>query len=105
MKAFRCVFTQTPKFNFNIWSELLLEPKSHTFLNLLLASRTFEMIKAEKRGEEQNVGFIQLNRPKALNALCDQLMSELQDALDDFETDKNVGAIVITGSEKAFAGK
>ena len=63
------------------------------------------MIKAEKRGEKQNVGFIQLNRPKALNALCDRLMSELQDALDDFETDKNVGAIVITGSEKAFAGK
>ena len=63
------------------------------------------MIKVEKRGEKQNVGFIQLNRPKALNALCDQLMSELQDALDDFETDKNVGAIVITGSEKAFAGK
>lgn len=63
------------------------------------------MIKAEKKGEKQNVGFIQLNRPKALNALCDQLMSELQDALDDFETDKTVGAIVITGSEKAFAGK
>ena len=63
------------------------------------------MIKAEKKGEKENVGFIQLNRPKALNALCDQLMSELQDALDDFETDKNVGAIVITGNEKAFAGK
>ena len=63
------------------------------------------MIKAEKKGEKQNVGFIQLNRPKALNALCDQLMSELKDALDDFETDKTVGAIVITGSEKAFAGK
>lgn len=69
------------------------------------ASKNFEMIKAEKKGEKQNVGFIQLNRPKALNALCDQLMSELQDALDDFETDKTVGAIVITGSEKAFAGK
>ncbi|KAL9956967.1 hypothetical protein ACROYT_G038537 [Oculina patagonica] len=67
------------------------------------ASRSFEMIKAEKKGEKQNVGFIQLNRPKALNALCDQLMSELKDALDDFETDKTVGAIVITGSEKAFA--
>ncbi|KAJ7340130.1 putative enoyl-CoA hydratase, mitochondrial [Desmophyllum pertusum] len=67
------------------------------------ASRNFEMIKAEKKGDKQNVGFIQLNRPKALNALCDQLMSELQDALDDFETDKTVGAIVITGSEKAFA--
>lgn len=63
------------------------------------------MIKAEKKGEKQNVGFIQLNRPKALNALCDQLMAEMQDALNDFENDKNVGAIVITGSEKAFAGK
>ena len=62
------------------------------------------MITAEKKGEKQNVGFIKLNRPKALNALCDQLMAELQDALNDFEKDKNVGAIVITGSEKAFAG-
>ena len=58
----------------------------------------------EKRGEKQNVGFIQLNRPKALNALCDQLMAELQDALDEFETDSNIGSIVITGSERAFAG-
>jgi len=72
--------------------------------NFLAASRMFEMITTEKKGEKQNVGFIQLNRPKALNALCDQLMAELQDALDDFEKDKNVGAIVITGSEKAFAG-
>ena len=72
---------------------------------LFSAARSFEMIKTEKKGDRQNVGFIQLNRPKALNALCDQLMAELQDALDDFETDKNVGAIVITGSEKAFAGK
>ena len=71
----------------------------------MTASRSFEMIKAEKKGEKQNVGFIQLNRPKALNALCDQLMAEMQDALNDFENDKNVGAIVITGSEKAFAGK
>ena len=63
------------------------------------------MIKTEKKGEKQNVGFIQFNRPKALNALCDQLMAELKDALDDFEADRNVGAIVITGSEKAFAGK
>ena len=75
------------------------------FVIAYTASKSFEMIKTEKKGEKQNVGFIQLNRPKALNALCDQLMAELQDALDDFETDKAVGAIVITGSEKAFAGK
>ncbi|CAH3143458.1 unnamed protein product [Porites lobata] len=67
------------------------------------SAKSFEMIKAEKKGENQSVGFIQLNRPKALNALCDQLMAEMQDALDDFENDKTVSAIVITGSEKAFA--
>lgn len=59
----------------------------------------------EKRGEEKNVGFIQLNRPKALNALCDGLMREVGQALDNFEADSGVGAIVITGSERAFAGK
>lgn len=59
----------------------------------------------EVKGENKNVGFIQLNRPKALNALCDGLMFELSDALDSFENDSNIGAIVLTGSEKAFAGK
>ena len=51
------------------------------------------------------MGFIQLNRPKALNALCDGLMKEVGKALDAFEADGSVGAIVITGSEKAFAGE
>ena len=41
----------------------------------------------------------------ALNALCDGLMKEVADALDEFESDPKVGAIVITGSEKAFAGR
>lgn len=59
----------------------------------------------EKKGEKQDVGFIQLNRPKALNALCDGLMKEVNQALDAFEEDSQVGAIVITGSEKAFAGE
>jgi len=58
----------------------------------------------EKRGENNNVGFIQLNRPKALNALCDGLMKEVGQALDTFEADADVGAIVITGSDRAFAG-
>jgi enoyl-CoA hydratase len=49
------------------------------------------------------VGLITLNRPKALNALCDALVAELGRALDGFEEDAGIGAIVITGSEKAFA--
>lgn len=65
----------------------------------------YEYILVEKRGEKNNVGFIQLNRPKALNALCDGLMKEVGQALDNFEADGDVGAIVITGSDRAFAGK
>jgi enoyl-CoA hydratase len=60
----------------------------------------YENIIAERRGA---VGLITLNRPKALNALCDALMKELGDALDGFEGDDGIGCIVVTGSEKAFA--
>ena len=49
------------------------------------------------------VGLIRLNRPKQLNALNDQLMNELGDALLAFDADAAIGAIVITGNEKAFA--
>ncbi|KAF2267926.1 ClpP/crotonase [Lojkania enalia] len=49
------------------------------------------------------VGFIQLNRPKALNALCTPLILELNSALRAFQSDNAISAIVLTGSEKAFA--
>jgi enoyl-CoA hydratase len=49
------------------------------------------------------VGLVTLNRPKALNALNDALMDELGAALRAFDADEGIGAIVITGSEKAFA--
>jgi enoyl-CoA hydratase len=50
-----------------------------------------------------NVGLIRLNRPNALNALNSALIDELGAALDEFERDKNIGCIIITGSSKAFA--
>lgn len=50
------------------------------------------------------MGLIRLNRPKALNALCSDLITELNQALEAFEVDPAVGAIVLTGGEKAFAG-
>jgi enoyl-CoA hydratase len=50
------------------------------------------------------VALIELNRPKALNALCSPLMAELNTHLQSLEKDPEIGAIVITGSEKAFAG-
>jgi enoyl-CoA hydratase len=49
------------------------------------------------------VGFIRLNRPQALNALNAALIAELGHALSQFDQDQKIGAIVITGSEKAFA--
>lgn len=54
---------------------------------------------------EPGVSLITLNRPKALNALCTPLFNELNDALLKADADGNVGAIVLTGSPKAFAGK
>jgi 1,4-dihydroxy-2-naphthoyl-CoA synthase len=47
---------------------------------------------------------VTLNRPKALNALSSPLFKELNNALVKFEEDKEIGAIVLTGSDKAFAG-
>ena len=59
-----------------------------------------EMILTETHGR---VALIRLNRPKALNALCDQLMAELGTALLAFDADPAIGAIVLTGSDRAFA--
>ena len=61
---------------------------------------TYENIIVETRDK---VGLVTLNRPKAMNALNDRLIDELGAALDGFEADENIGCIVITGSEKAFA--
>ncbi len=52
---------------------------------------------------KNQVGVITLNRPKALNALCGALMDELETVLDAFEANDDIGCIVVTGSEKAFA--
>ena len=60
----------------------------------------YENILVETRGR---VGLITLNRPKALNALNDALMDELGLALAKFDADENIGCMIITGSEKAFA--
>src|SRR2546427_1071117 len=57
----------------------------------------------EVRVEADKVGIITLNRPKQLNALNDQLMDELGQALQAFDADEAIGCMIITGSEKAFA--
>ena len=61
---------------------------------------TYENIIVETKGK---VGVVTLNRPAVLNALNEALVAELGHALDAFEANATIGAIVITGSEKAFA--
>ena len=60
----------------------------------------YEHIITESRG---NVGLITINRPKVFNALSSDVMDEIGYAIDSFEGDSEIGAIVITGSEKVFA--
>ena len=59
----------------------------------------YEHILVETHG---SVGLITLNRPKAMNALCADLAREIAEAVDAYESDDNIGALVVTGSEKAF---
>jgi len=60
----------------------------------------YRNLRLERRGR---VGLITLDRPQALNALCDALVAEIGHALDDLEADPAIGCLVITGSDKAFA--
>lgn len=68
----------------------------------LMSSNNYENILVSKPAT--GVTLITLNRPKALNALCTPLMIELNKALDEAQEDDEVGAVVLTGSKKAFAG-
>ena len=61
---------------------------------------TYTSILVETRGR---VGLITLNRPQAMNALNNQLLREMMDALEAFDQEEGIGAMVITGNEKAFA--
>lgn len=68
---------------------------------------SYDHILVERRVESESatngVGLITLNRPKALNALCDALFDDLIHAARAFDTDDQIGCLVVTGSQKAFA--
>merc|ERR1711971_1359741 len=68
-----------------------------------LSTSSWQHIKTERRGTDDRVGVVALNRPKALNALCGPLMEELTQALGEWDKDPSIGAMVVTGNEKAFA--
>jgi enoyl-CoA hydratase len=65
-----------------------------------VAGESFDTVLLERRGR---VALVRLNRPKALNALNAQLMNEVTGLLARLDTDPGIGAIVLTGSERAFA--
>ena len=70
---------------------------------LFSSTSSYEYIQVETHADGK-VGLVRLNRPKALNALCGPLISEVNAALTEFDNNKNVGCMVLTGNEKAFAG-
>ena len=65
----------------------LLKPRSNLLVSL----------------ENENTLLVQLNRPKSLNALCDDLINELNETLTEAETDSRVRSVVLTGNQRAFA--
>ncbi|KAF5396585.1 Enoyl-CoA hydratase mitochondrial [Paragonimus heterotremus] len=66
-------------------------------------SNAFKYITLSKVGADGNVGFIRLNRPKALNALCAGLMGEVSMAISLCEADDHIKTVVLTGNDSAFA--
>ena len=80
---------------------------SNLILNSLRAYSTannkYKNILAEVKGSKNHIGFIQLNRPKALNALNSELISELGDAVQKFDKDPAIACMILTGSNRAFA--
>ena len=83
--------------------------------------KKYEYLLVDIKGKNSDVALVQLNRPKALNALCNGLMKEvkktylfiftkffsfqLATVLESFDKDSKIGCIVLTGSTRAFAGK
>jgi len=95
-------FNARPQQQMTSLSTINRVPTQHSFERKMSTQteKAFEMILVEKKDK---VGVVTLNRPKALNALCTQLIQELDQALKAFDSDPSVGCIVLTGSPKAFA--
>uniref|UniRef100_A0A803TWC5 Enoyl-CoA hydratase, mitochondrial n=1 Tax=Anolis carolinensis TaxID=28377 RepID=A0A803TWC5_ANOCA len=80
-----------------------LRPWAASSARFMSSSPSFQFVEVERRGAEGSVAVVALNRPKALNALSEALMSELGQALDAAEREASVGALVLTRRERAFA--
>lgn len=85
-------------------SALRTQPTKRLFLPATVRLMSSQYTNILTSRPDPGVALVTLNRPKALNALSTPLMLELYDALGEFDKDPEIGAIVLTGSEKAFAG-
>ena len=72
-------------------------------IRLMSTEKQYEFILTSRPAD--GVALITLNRPKALTALCTPLFNELNEAVKAFDNDDSVRALVLTGSERAFAGE
>jgi enoyl-CoA hydratase len=79
---------------------LPVNPDAQIKIKEVSTMSNYQFILTESR---EHVGLITLNRPKAYNALNYQLLTELTQALEEFDNDQNIGAMVITGNQKSFA--
>ncbi len=84
-------------------SSMLMTALARQYSNQQENSHKFKNILTEIKGEKKNIGFIQLHRPKALNALCGELIDELTVALKAFDKDPAISCVILTGSTRAFA--
>ncbi|KAJ5617716.1 ClpP/crotonase-like domain-containing protein [Penicillium hordei] len=97
-----CLFLRKPKrkvatsFHLSLFTVLSASSESSNgVVNRSTSVRAHHLLNSEAQ--------VVLNRPQALNALCNALVTELNDALSHFDKSRSIGAIIITGSEKAFA--
>ncbi|KRX00349.1 hypothetical protein PPERSA_10848 [Pseudocohnilembus persalinus] len=88
---------------FKIVKLVAKQPSTFANKNIFQFSSQFPSLEYLIYEKRDKVGLVTLNRPKALNALCDGLIKELNETLFTLEKDSEIGAIVITGSERAFA--
>lgn len=86
----------------SIRAKTLLSPLGLNF-SKRFQSTLFKNILIDVRGKNKDIGFIQLNRPRALNALNAELMTELEHAVKKFDSDPSIGCMILTGSNRAFA--
>lgn len=110
-------FAASARFAPRIASRIPTCTRTHTRIQIPSTLRAVRLMSSQAAGESQksyeyilvsrpepSVVLVTLNRPKALNALCSPLFQELNEALKEADEDDSVGAMVLTGSERAFAG-